>query len=133
MPDLTAADKKYFAQRLSERRAALRQLLAAALRETRREEYAELASQVHDMGDDSVSDLLIDVDFAGYEREAQELRDIEMALARLHGDNFGVCIDCGGDIGRDRLKAYLTAKRCLSCQQRRDLQRTSNSDISPSL
>lgn len=133
MTHLTPSNKKHFEQLLRERNAVLRKMLSAALIEARREEYAELANQVHDIGDDSVSDLLIDVDFAGYERELQELRDIEAALKRLNSGSFGVCVDCGDDIGRDRLKAYITAKRCLHCQQRHELRHAGNSDTSSSL
>ncbi|HLA75573.1 MAG TPA: TraR/DksA C4-type zinc finger protein [Gammaproteobacteria bacterium] len=34
--------------------------------------------------------------------------------------SYGTCIDCGGDIGHDRLLAYPTAKRCYECQKQRE-------------
>jgi RNA polymerase-binding transcription factor DksA len=56
------------------------------------------------------------MDVAMVIRESQELQDIEAALARIGDGSYGICIDCGGEIGRARLKADPTAKRCLPCQ-----------------
>jgi DnaK suppressor protein len=53
-------------------------------------------------------------------RESQELQDIEAALARIGDGSYGNCIDCGGEIGRARLKAYPTAERCLPCQEKNE-------------
>jgi RNA polymerase-binding transcription factor DksA len=49
-------------------------------------------------------------------RENQELLHIEAALARIGDGNYGICIVCGGEIGRARLKADPAAMRCLPCQ-----------------
>jgi DnaK suppressor protein len=51
-------------------------------------------------------------------RERQELQEIEAALSRIRDGSYGICIDCGGEIGRARLKADPTTKRCLACQIR---------------
>lgn len=49
-------------------------------------------------------------------RESQALREIEVALSRIADGSYGACIDCGGEVGRTRLKADPTLKRCLPCQ-----------------
>ena len=49
-------------------------------------------------------------------RERQALQEIEAALARIRDGSYGICIDCGGEIGRARLKADPRAERCLACQ-----------------
>lgn len=82
------------------------------------EHYVDLAERVHDTGDESVADLLSDVDLAVVDRHIEELRDLEGARLRLAMGSYGTCIDCGGLIGYRRLSAYPTAKRCLDCQQR---------------
>jgi RNA polymerase-binding protein DksA len=66
--------------------------------------------------DDALADAAAEMDVAMVIRESQELQDIEAALARIGDGSYGICIDCGGEIGRARLKAYPTAKRCLPCQ-----------------
>jgi DnaK suppressor protein len=49
------------------------------------------------------------------ERDYQELRDIDDALARIQGGAFGQCARCGGAVGRHRLRAVPEARYCLSC------------------
>ena len=49
-------------------------------------------------------------------RENQELLHIEAALARIGDGSYGICIVCGGEIGRARLKSDPAAMRCLPCQ-----------------
>jgi RNA polymerase-binding transcription factor DksA len=58
------------------------------------------------------SQLPMNVDEEGIRR----LRDIDVALARIHDGTYGVCFGCGGEIGRARLKADPVATRCLPCQ-----------------
>jgi RNA polymerase-binding transcription factor DksA len=40
-----------------------------------------------------------------------------MALHRLRAGAYGTCIECGGEIGKSRLKSIPSALRCISCQQ----------------
>jgi len=35
---------------------------------------------------------------------------------RLADGSYGVCIECGGDIGFERLRANHSAVRCIDCQ-----------------
>ena len=67
---------------------------------------------------DVLADAVAEMDVAMVIRESQELQDIEAALARIGDGSYGICIDCGGEIGRARLKADPRAKRCLACQIR---------------
>ncbi len=65
-------------------------------------------------------------------QENAELQDIEAALARINNGEYGVCIDCGGDIASGRLEIYPTAKRCMACQARRE-NAYKGKDLTPSL
>jgi len=68
--------------------------------------------------DDALADVVAEMDVAMLIGESRELQDIEAALARIGDGSYGICIDCGGEIGRARLKADPRAKRCLACQIR---------------
>jgi DnaK suppressor protein len=48
-------------------------------------------------------------------RENQALLHIEAALARIRDGSYGICIVCGAEIGRARLKADPAAMSCLPC------------------
>jgi DnaK suppressor protein len=47
-----------------------------------------------------------------------ELAEIDAALLRIDQGCFGLCEDCGGALGRQRLLADPTAVLCLSCLQK---------------
>lgn len=79
-----------------------------------------LNSEPGDIGDESLADALADFNVARVDRQVQELRDIEAALRRVKEGTYGVCIDCGDDVGFPRLQVYPTAKRCIVCQEKRE-------------
>jgi RNA polymerase-binding protein DksA len=92
-----------------------------ALEKSENQQYVELLDRVPaDIGDQSVADELADLNLTLIDRHVQEMRDIEAARVRFKDATFGVCIDCGQEIGFQRLLAYPTAKRCIDCQQRRE-------------
>ena len=68
----------------------------------------------------SIADLLSDVAQAEVARDVNEVRDINAAQARIAAGTYGTCIDCGQPIGKARLEAYPTAKRCIADQERRE-------------
>jgi DnaK suppressor protein len=65
---------------------------------------------------DPPADAVAAMDLVMVIRERQALQEIEAALARIRDGSYGICIDCGGEIGRARLKADPRAERCLACQ-----------------
>jgi RNA polymerase-binding protein DksA len=84
------------------------------------EHYRALAGEVHDVEDESVADLLVDITLAEIDRDVREVRDIEQALIRIGSRNYGRCVDCGTPIDFERLKARPAAQRCLPCQQQHE-------------
>lgn len=79
-----------------------------------------LNSEPGDSGDESMANALADFNVTIVHRQVQEVRDIESAFKRIKDGEYGVCIDCGDEIGFTRLQAYPTAKRCIVCQQKRE-------------
>lgn len=85
------------------------------------QQYAELVNRdPADPGDASIADLLATLNLAEIDRHIAALRDIEATRARIRDGTYGRCVDCGQEIGYERLLAYPTAKRCLACQQLRE-------------
>lgn len=114
-------------QRLRERRKELLAEIHEELMRTDEERYVDLAGRVHDIGEESVADLLLDVNLAVIDNQINEVRDIEAALERVQTGTYGICTDCGGPIDFERLQAWPTAKRCLPCQQRYETTRAAAS------
>jgi len=97
-----------------------RKVLLAELREdaerVQRNRHEDLAGAAPDAGDESVATLIADLDQADLGRDLSELRAIEAARTRLSDGSYGICADCGGDIGYERLQANPSALRCIACQ-----------------
>jgi RNA polymerase-binding transcription factor DksA len=95
----------------------LRKAIHSALIRRDDERYQNIAGAVHDAEEQSVADLLTDINLAEISRELQELRDVEAALQRMTLGTFGRCVSCREPIERERLQAHPSATRCLRCQQ----------------
>jgi DnaK suppressor protein len=117
-----SVDYPRFHHKLRARLGALRAEIRGALLRADTETYGELAGRVHDAEEESLADLLTDVNLAEISREVEEVRDIDAAMRRIADHTYGSCIDCGDPIDSARLEAYPTAKRCLSCQRGHELK-----------
>ena len=113
---LTKNQIRDFKKTLDDRFFELREEIRLELLKTDDQSYIELAGQVHDIGEASVADLLVDLQLSDIDRHIQEIRDIDVALLRIAGGSFGICDDCRTPISVERLQAYQTAKRCHRCQ-----------------
>ncbi len=82
------------------------------------ENYRDIAGEVHDRGEEAVGEQLAKMNTELKERRLYELREIRAALGRVEDGQYGVCMDCGEEIGFDRLEAYPMAKRCFDCKVR---------------
>ena len=92
-----------------------------ALEKSENQQYVELIDRAPaDSGDQATGDALADLNLAIIDRHVREIRDIEATRVRIRDGGFGTCIDCGGDIGFERLRAYPTAKRCYVCQRQHE-------------
>lgn len=107
-------------QSLKSRFRALREEIRQELLASDNERYIDLAGQVHDFEEQSVADLLVDVNLATIDRHIRELQDIDAALLRIANNEYGVCLDCEEPIGYERLKVEPAATRCHDCQERHE-------------
>lgn len=116
MASLTQGQLAELRQRIQQRRAELRGEIRAELLAADEMRYADLAGRVHDSGDESVADLLADLDVARIDRQVTEIRGLEAALRRLEIGVYGVCRECDEEIGYERLRSQPAAERCVACQ-----------------
>ena len=116
----TIEQRETLQRQLDQRAAALRAVIATALRATGNERAAGLANHLEEVDDEPVADLESAIEIAALERELRELRAVESARKRLHEPDFGLCQDCEADIPYARLSANPTAIRCIGCQTRHE-------------
>ena len=56
------------------------------------------------------------------QREGSYIDYLNEALQRLENGSFGICRDCGGEIGRARLEAVPIATQCIECKSKDDIK-----------
>ena len=104
-------------QQLLDRSSTLLEEIRQELLKYDNEQYQELAGSVHDLEEQSVADLLVDLDLADIDRHINEIRNIEAALLRIAKGNYGNCIDCQCPIPLERLQLNPAVERCVICQE----------------
>ena len=102
-------------------------VLKALLEDRRRHIQEELRSlreallaeivDVKDAEEQSLDDLMRELDFALMEMKSDTLRQIDEAIRRLEGGTYGVCVECGRKITEGRLQAVPFVRLCRACQE----------------
>ncbi len=54
------------------------------------------------------------------DRERKLIKKIRAAIGRMEEGTYGVCEDCGCDIGVPRLKARPVTKLCINCKSKQE-------------
>ena len=129
---LTQSELQEFRDLLKARALGLREAIHKHMIQSDDKAHVELAGRVQDRAEESVADMLADLQIAALNRETRELADVEVALGRIRDATYGLCVECGEAVATPRLRAYPTAKRCISCQEKRDDKRGGR-DATPSL
>ncbi|ODS24952.1 hypothetical protein AB835_01445 [Candidatus Endobugula sertula] len=63
---------------------------------------------------DTYEDEDIDIKREGYYLD--KITEINNVLEKISKKTYGICIDCGKNIGFARLNAYPVAQRCIDCK-----------------
>ena len=61
-------------------------------------------------------------------RESLYFRKVEEALLRMKEGTYGLCLDCGGNIGVKRLEARPTAELCIDCKESSEKKESHNAE-----
>jgi len=114
-----------------EQLAALEQALQAEIKaevqNSNGDNTLNLADSVHDAGEESVADLLRDLNNALINQHLVALKQVNTAYQRLNTGHYGECSDCGEEIQWERLVKQPAASRCVSCQSLREKTYDANS------
>ncbi|HEY7741675.1 MAG TPA: TraR/DksA C4-type zinc finger protein [Burkholderiales bacterium] len=117
---LTQSQVAHLERALDKRNRELREEIRALLLQSDAEHHRDLAGAVADIGDESVANLLADLDAVFIDRHVHDLREVGNARQRLAAGTYGVCAGCGQGIGYERLAVYPTAVRCFACESQRE-------------
>jgi len=109
--------------RLEQRRREMWEDIRRELEKHEDQQFTDLIQQGADFDDRSVGDLLVHLNLAEINRDVDELRAIEYALARIRAGSYGICQSCGQQIPAERLRAIPETPFCIECQTRLEEQR----------
>ena len=105
-------------QQLLREQNRLRETISQELLDHDSQQFSDLAGRVHDAGEESVADLLADLDMEMIRRHKEELQEVEAALERMAQGRYGICQDSAEPIAYERLKVQPTARRSAEMQRR---------------
>lgn len=104
-------------EQLMSRREELR---AAVQRSQEQVRGSDVTGDAKDEGDRAASAYEKEFLFHVSNDNRQALNNVEVALARIGKGDFGICVACGEDIEKKRLKALPWARYCLVCQDKKE-------------
>jgi len=87
-----------------------------SLRETLPAEIVD----VKDAEEQSLDDLMRELNFALMEMKSDTLRQIDEAIRRLESGTYGVCVECAEEIPEARLRALPFVRLCRTCQEEKE-------------
>ena len=118
-PTSTSADE--LRAMLLERRSVIQQEVHDLLAQYREHHAATHNDSVLDLEDMSLRDSTAEQQLSLLEARNRTRMMLDTALRRLDDGEYGLCEDCGSEIGAGRLRALPFAKRCLSCQHQTEV------------
>lgn len=100
----------------------LRKILEKRLQELRRsvaeaEHEGRTAQHGPDEGDRASSSHEKEILFRRSTHARTSIKGIEAALTRIDEGTFGLCVNCGMEIGPKRLEAVPWTRYCITCQE----------------
>ena len=109
--------EKRLREMLLQKKLQIRDRIADELGEKMTEDLASTLGPAMDEGDLSTLEITRDLDYGLLTMFTKTLKNIEHAIDRLDEGGYGVCEECGLEIGEKRLLAMPFARYCLACQQ----------------
>ena len=120
---LSKVDKKYFRELLMHARDSFGEQIqvhvdeALSSRKDSAGERAGMATHMADLGSDNFRH---DFELGLLTDEVDVLEMIDEALQRIEDSEYGVCLDCGALIPKERLEAKPYARYCTKCKSKRE-------------
>jgi len=110
---LTKEQIEFFKRELEEKRDRIK----INLNLTSKDMDSMAQNDLRDEADFASTSLGRAVDTAILTQQAKELAEIELALAKISDDIYGVCEMCEEDINIERLKVKVFARYYISCRE----------------
>jgi len=103
---------EFFRKKLQEWRDTLLREAAKTLDLERSNQWIDSG----DFGDQAAIETDHNIMLRIREREKKLINKIDQALEKIENNTYGICEECGGNIGEKRLEARLVASLCIDCK-----------------
>ena len=120
---LSKVDKKYFRELLMHARDSFGEQIQVHVDEalsSRKDSAGERAGMATHMADPGSDNFRHDFELGLLTDEVDVLEMIDEALQRIEDSEYGVCLDCGAIIPKERLEAKPYARYCTKCKSKRE-------------
>jgi DnaK suppressor protein len=101
---------------------AMRKSLLEEITDGMKEGADETKKDIGDLYDLASSERERELNLILGHRDREKLAQIDEALSRITEGTYGVCEECGGKIGAERMKVMPFARMCIDCKA--ELERT---------
>jgi len=115
-------------QTIKRRLLSERERVEESLRRNTQHALSEIDDSTRDTGDLASASHDKGVLYRLQESDSKRLRLINEVLSRIDDDGYGICEQCGQEIGKTRLEAIPWATNCLTCQEKTDLAQSLSHD-----
>jgi DnaK suppressor protein len=115
--------KDLLKQMLFEQRALMLRGIRLGMLQSMSGEIANAFDGIMDEGDVSLRDQSEKMLYRRLGSMRETVRKIETAIERLENGEYGICGECSGEIGVERLRIIPYALHCKECQEAKELQR----------
>ena len=92
-------------------------------------ENRQLVDTALDDGDWAVVDISEDINLRRLAAHRKALHDIDESLRKIHEGSYGICEECGEEIGEKRLKILPAATLCVICQGNKEQLEAIEKDV----
>lgn len=105
--------KKHFKEKLIK----IRKDLAGDVEKNRQYSHED-SGEVPDIDDDAARTYSRSFLLQLGEREREQLKEVDESLEMIESGEYGLCVECGGEIAEKRLELIPYAKLCISCKEK---------------
>lgn len=111
---------KWLREMLLQKKEEIHARIAEELGKKMTEDIASTLGPALDEGDLSTLEFGRDLDYRLLTMSTKTLKNVEHALERLEEGTYGICEECGQEIGEKRLQAIPFAQYCVGCQREKE-------------
>ena len=112
--------RKLVLKRRDEVLADIKHISDDTLKQSQKEASGDISGYTYHMADVATDNYDREFSLGLASNERKFIYELDDALKKIEEGTFGICEDCKGLIAKNRIKAFLHARFCVKCQEKRE-------------